>query len=285
MSNLCNPYRLPPPFVAPSESRFVTALYQTENNARDGKAMVIPAGTLPDTRKIAGTCAFKFGIQNQVGWPRFFSAGTVDWTTSAIRWGCAATTGEMFMQFAEPDTTAIYNANTGGLGNVCDGVLRRFAFILDLDDIANSHMWVDGVNVLTFTGSPTGVPLPFASSTKLGIYTDMGGTTPWASNDGDGLALFSFSMTGDLNIAAVFDGAGYFTNPGPGFANWYTTQPEFGYISAPYVNQGSCRYGGGKSIKHTPVIGYDPLSSSEHRSQLTGLAALAGTEVNPGIGY
>ena len=290
MGNLLNPHRLPGGPL--NDSRFIAPMAQKWSGLYYGKCITgVPAGEIANTRTVSGTFAFKMSA-GPSNYPRIFEFSNNIWDTAAIRWGFAQTTGGMFMTYEKADMTDIYSASyTPAFGsfptNWCDGGIRRFAFRLDLDDLANSYWRVEGATsgYGSFAGSALADSIRWSECINFGVHTSATGGEHFGNMvDGDGIAMCSLSTLDDLDVDACFDANGYFVNPGKHWLNWYATRPLAAFINAPYVNQGYFHWINGRNFHHDPAT-WDYINTGESRHMKTITTPGSNAEVNSGVSY
>ena len=255
----------------------------------------IPLGSMANSRQFGFTFAYAAASgPSSVQWPYVFFFGTsaLSGNTTPIRLCYDGNSGAIYVLGRRiSDQTIIYNQTIIGATNATNGTINRCAVTVDLDNLANCKTWINGVPTTwgSFGGDQTITP-EFASVTHGGIYCHVAGTgSGFPVANGAWMGMCSFDNTGNLDPSAVFDGSGYFTDPGPDFSNWYSgNQPVFGFINAPAKNCGWLEELGGMRFNHNPANAWDQeyyaTVGSEQRAQLTGVAQLAGYEVNQGIG-
>lgn len=292
MGNLLNPYRLPGGPL--NEARFIAPLAQKWSGEYYGKCITgTRTGLVANTRTVSGTFAIRMSAV-PTNYPRVFEFSDTIWDTAAIRFGFAQATGSLFFNLGRADKTNIYSAGyattSGSFPTTwTDGGVRRFAFRIDLDDLANSQWRVAGATVGQgyYTGSPLADAIRWSECINWGVHTAaQGGEHYGGMIDGDGVGMCSLSTKDDLNIDAVFDSNGYFTNPGRHWLNWYATRPLCAFVAAPTVNQGTAYWLNGRNYHHDPAETWDYQSSSEAREMLTITTPGSGVKgVNEGVIY
>jgi len=292
MSNLCNPYRLPPP-VYVLTAPFVAPLFPAYQSVQYNKfTRDIPLSTMINSKQFSGTFAYRCGAApGAVQWPYIYAFGNnvASGNTTPLRLCYNGNDGSIYLLGRRiSDAVVIYNRIILSAAQATDGSVYRVAFQIDLDNLANCKTWLNGTPTTwgAFGGDNTITP-EWASCTMGTILGDPGGTgAGFPVATGVWTGMLSFSPTYDLDPSAVFDGAGYFTDPGIGFRNWYSgNKPAFGFISSPAVNQGYIKQLGGMRFNHATPLGHQMETTAELRHQLTGVVDGGGFQVNPGIGY
>jgi hypothetical protein len=290
MGNLVNPYRHPVGSL--NDTRFIAPLHPVWADVYYSKLVTdMGLGTMSDSRTVCFTAVVKYSARPSTHYPRIFQFSQDNWDDSAVRIGFAPT-GALFFDCSTTSKVTITSLTPqiqAVVPDWCDGVTRRVAIICDLDNFGDptTGMWLNGTQVISgWTGAPTADPFPWASVDRWGILVDTYGGTLWQNAvAGDGVGMYSLSTTRTLNPANVFDGSGYFTNPGKHFLNWYSERPEFAFINAPYVNQGWVHWVTGKKFNHTPNTTWDYLATSEAHHMKTVTQPGGNAEVNAGVVY
>jgi hypothetical protein len=284
MTNLVAPYRHPPDVAEPL-APFNPPLYRTAQEAYYGKGIQqgVVSG-MANSRQVSGTFALK-NSANAPTWAKAYEFGSGTDTVGGVFYISYHNTNHtMYLVAKILPNTNIYTFTFPPLVN--DGVLRRFAFNLDLDDIANSEYSINGVKA-NFSGTATADNIRWSEVTQGAVYCGNNNSDYWnfTTSNTDGIGMVSFSSVADLDLDAVFDGSGYFTDPGKHFLNWYATRPMLGMISAPHHNQGHFHWLSGQNYNHSPSDTWDFFSPDESRHfkymQPPGTAG----RVNEGITY
>lgn len=256
----------------------------------------IPAGTMAASRVFSGTFAYSCATAPlSVLWPYvyFFGTSALSGNTTPMRLCYDGNNGQIYLLGRRiSDATIIYNQVLISAANATNGSLNRVAFQVDLDNLANCKTWINGVPTTwgSFGGDQMITP-EWNLVTHGGIASHPSGSgSGWpVGNFGAWMGMFSFSNTYDLNPNAVFDGSGFFTDPGVGFTNWYGgNKPVFGFISAPGFNQGWMKEMGGMRFNHNPANTWDweyATTANDQRQQVHGVGEGVGRDVNEGIGY
>ena len=297
MGNLLNPYRLPG--GPENEARFIAPLYRPFTHGYYSKVIDInddAAGStgLVANRTFAATMVWRVS-GTLVNYPRIMEFTKNSWDDATIFCNFGQTTGTFSLGVRGHDPSMqVWNILTAmqahtGKSNFCDGLLYRFAANVDLDDLANSWFSINGVKYTDLSASTAAAnTIDWAYPTKLGIGTHplSASSSPFETfaND-DGFAMVSLHYENNLNFDALYDGSGYFTNPGKHWLNWYGTRPWVAFINAPYVNQGTCHWLSGRNFHHDPCHTWDYENTSEAREMKVIQTPGTASDVNEGVIY
>lgn len=286
MGNLLNPFRLP---TVQNDSRFIAPLWNPLGDLYYNKTIAdIPASfTSSETaNKFAcGTFVHKAtGVSTS--WAKFLSLhGPLNTTDDGVFYmGYHVTNDQLYWAVKNPGNVLIASGIFFS-GTVSDGTVRRVAFRIDIgNQIAevsiNGGAWTSMISL----------NWSLDSNIRWNEIQHGGNATVnehWGScfAAGDGFGMVSLDNSFDIDKDKVFDGSGYFTNPGYQFKNWYGHQPMVGWINAPHVNQGRFWWLSGKNYNHNPAQTWDYVSTSESRHFKTLRAPGSGTDVNEGVTY
>lgn len=293
MTHLVAPFRHPPQVAAPTGAPLVVPMYPAYQSVQYNKiTREIPAGTMANSRQFGGTFAYRAAAApSSVQWPYVYGFGdnTGDGNATPMRLCYDGNNGQIYLLGRRiSDATVIYNQVLIAITPATNGTINRVAFKVDLDNLANCKTWINGVPTTwpSFGGDDTITPewSLCTMGTILGNPAGAGVGFPVAS--GVWTAMMSFSPNNDLDVDAVFDDNGFFTDPGEGFRGWYGgNKPAFGFYSGPYKNHGYLTQLSGMRFNHPTPLWHQMESSTELRAQLTGVADGAGYQVNEGIGY
>lgn len=285
------------PPVTENDSRFISPLHPMWGELYYGKCIQDQAaGVIPNGRKISGTLAFRMSGASFSNYPRVFEwshskTGPSSWQDAAMRVGFGGggvNPPSLYLACYEPTYTNVcyFNFHTLLGITVNDGAIHRIAFNIDLDDLANSYVKHNNDAAVVVSGASTGNPIPWNAIQHYGVLIDTTGVEHFNGMvAGDGIGMYSISNNNDLDLDAVFDENGYFTNPGKHFLNWYASRPLAAFISAPYVNQGSLYFLSGRGFNHNPASGWDYQTTSESRHMKTITNPGGNGEINAGVTY